>query len=163
CRTRGRALRRARRASSRRAVPTSYPRRCCVAACVDRRNRPFRRVFGVRGRRYLTPPSTAPVTSSPNLVDLNPLKIDRGEAAVRKSRRGTAAPFGWIVVLAIIAAALYLFHKPLLGLVDRVRLPEVAVTTVSKSSPLAASAVSGTAANGYIVASKRAALSADTP
>jgi RND family efflux transporter MFP subunit len=96
-------------------------------------------------------------------VDLNPLKIDRGESAVRKSRRRSGAPIGWAVFLIVVGAALYLFRKPLLGLVDRVSLPEVSAVMVSKSSPLAASAVSGTAANGYIVASKRAALSADTP
>ena len=45
----------------------------------------------------------------------------------------------------------------------RVRLPEVEVELVIRRSPAAVGAVSGAAANGYIVARTRAALSADTP
>src|SRR5262245_65652890 len=43
------------------------------------------------------------------------------------------------------------------------RLPSVRVIQVSLSSPLVSSAVQGTSANGYVVAERRAALSADTP
>jgi len=48
-------------------------------------------------------------------------------------------------------------------LLDHLRLPEVRVVLVRKSSVRASAAATGTAANGYIVAEKRAALSADTP
>ncbi len=57
----------------------------------------------------------------------------------------------------------WFFYPTITSWVDRVRLPEVEVETVIKRSPAAAGAVSGAAANGYIVARTRAALSADTP
>jgi RND family efflux transporter MFP subunit len=63
----------------------------------------------------------------------------------------------------VLALALVLFQRPLLELADRLRLPEVRVIQVSAASPLSAVAIQGTAANGYVVARKRAALSADTP
>jgi RND family efflux transporter MFP subunit len=94
--------------------------------------------------------------------DLSQLKIDRSTSRSRR-RRGWGGLIAWAVVLALAGAGLWLFRKPLLGTVDRLRLPEVQVVHVRKQSALAATAVSGTAGNGYIVASKRAALSADTP
>jgi len=94
-------------------------------------------------------------------MDLEPLKIDRSGKQERQRRRGL--PLGRIVALIVVVVLIWLFHAPLLRLADRVRLPEVRVVRVQRSSPLAAAAVSGTAANGYVVAEKRAALSADTP
>jgi RND family efflux transporter MFP subunit len=93
-------------------------------------------------------------------LDLQPLKIDR-----ERQRRPGRRPrwFGRLVALAVLVAVLVLFWRPLLALVDRVRLPEVRVFQVSAASPLAAGALQGTAANGYVVARVRAALSADTP
>jgi HlyD family secretion protein len=96
-------------------------------------------------------------------VDLNPLRIERGERSPARWRRRRGRWAGVLAILALAGGLGWLFRSPLAGLVDRVRLPEVRVVRVTKSSPLAASAVSGTAANGYVVASKRAALSADTP
>ena len=96
-------------------------------------------------------------------MDLTPLKIDRAappRPAARARRRPVA---GWILLLAVVGVGVWLFGRKLLELADRVRLPEVEVAVAAKPSPLAASAVAGTAANGYIVASTRAALSADTP
>lgn len=95
-------------------------------------------------------------------MDLNQLKIDRdanGGARKRRSR----FPIGWLVTLAILGGAVYVFWEPLNRYVDDLRLPEVSAVKALRSSPLAASAVSGTAANGYIIAAKRAALSADSP
>jgi len=66
------------------------------------------------------------------------------------------------VLLALVAVGV-LFRRPLLEQVDRLRLPEVRVIQVTSASPLASSVAQGTAANGYIVARTRAALSADTP
>jgi len=68
-----------------------------------------------------------------------------------------------LALLLGLALLLFLFRRPILGAIDRLRLPEVRVLVVSASSPLAAGAVQGTAANGYVVARVRAALSADTP
>ena len=96
-------------------------------------------------------------------MDLNPLRIERGERSPARRRRRRGRWIGVLAILALAGGLVWLFRAPLAGLADRVRLPEVRVVRVSKSSPLAASAVSGTAANGYVVASKRAALSADTP
>jgi RND family efflux transporter MFP subunit len=97
-------------------------------------------------------------------VDLNPLKIDRSEE--RGLARSSRSRGGWIWRLALLAGVVglaYLFRRPVLAWVDQLRLPEVRVLQVSASSPLAAVAVQGTAANGYVVARVRAALSADTP
>lgn len=100
---------------------------------------------------------------SPERVDLSQLKIDRDGQAGGSRRKRSGAPIGWLVVLGVIVVAVVLFWKPLKRFVDDLRLPQVTTITAVQSSPLAASAVSGTAANGYIVAAKRAALSADTP
>jgi RND family efflux transporter MFP subunit len=93
-------------------------------------------------------------------LDLEPLKIDR-ESPVRR-RPGRSPWIGRLVALAVLAFLVWLFHAPILGWIDRLRLPEVRVVVVRKSSP-AAAAAGGTSSNGYIVAKTRAALSADTP
>jgi RND family efflux transporter MFP subunit len=96
-------------------------------------------------------------------VDVQPLKIDRS-APARKARSGRKPR--WVtpvVLLALLGAAFWLFQTPIMGFVDGLRLPEVRVQRVAKRNPIAAAAVSGTSANGYIVAKTRAALSADTP
>ena len=95
-------------------------------------------------------------------VDLQPLKIDRSKTGA-PARRSQSRWFGRLVFLGIVGGLLALFHRPLLRLADRFRLPEVRVLEVSLSQSSAAGAVAGTAANGYIVARTRAALSADTP
>jgi RND family efflux transporter MFP subunit len=95
-------------------------------------------------------------------LDVEALKIDRKLARTRTARR-RRGPLGKIVALALAAALVWLFWSPLRGLVDRVRLPAVRVLQVVESHPAAAGAVRGTAANGHIVAARRAALSADTP
>lgn len=101
-------------------------------------------------------------------LDLQPLKIDRsGEGVSARRSRSTGSWLGRnfprLLALAVLVAALVLFWRPLRELVDRLRLPEVRVVQVQAASPLAAGAVQGTAANGYVVARVRAALSADTP
>lgn len=95
-------------------------------------------------------------------MDLQPLQIDRSKAR-GSTRRTRSRWFGRLVFLGVVGALLALFHRPLLRLADRFRLPEVRVLEVSVSRGSAAGAVQGTAANGYIVARTRAALSADTP
>ena len=97
-------------------------------------------------------------------MDLSPLQIDRSksEPAARSRRRGRTNWIAWGALAAVIALVLF-FRRPLLELADRLRLPEVEVVIATKPSALAAGAIEGTAANGYIVADRRAALSADTP
>jgi len=92
--------------------------------------------------------------------DLGALKIDRAGARRRKRRSPWFARALWLVVLA---ALFWLFQRPVRDFVDRVRLPEVSVIRATLRSPAAAGATSGAAANGYVVARTRAALSADAP
>jgi len=97
-------------------------------------------------------------------VDLNRLRIDREtKARPAAGRRGRRRWAGWLVFLAVAAGVGWLLRAPILGFYDRLTLPAVEVVTATRASPVAAAAVSGTAANGYIVAARRAALSADTP
>jgi RND family efflux transporter MFP subunit len=93
-------------------------------------------------------------------MDLKRLKIDRGERPRPAARRRS---YKWLAVLAVAAVVVWFLRAPLGRFYDRLTLPAVAIERAVSTSPLAASAVSGTAANGYIVAARRAALSADTP
>lgn len=97
-------------------------------------------------------------------MDLSPLQIDRSKSAP-PARGGRRRRTNWLAwgALAAAVALLVFFRAPLLALADRLRLPEVEVAVATKSSPLAVGAIEGTAANGYVVADRRAALSADTP
>jgi RND family efflux transporter MFP subunit len=98
-------------------------------------------------------------------MDLQPLKIDR-EEPVRAAGRGRGRGTRWLgptITLLVLAGLVWLFHAPIFGFVDSLRLPEVKVLVVRKSSPVSAAAATGTSSNGYIVAKTRAALSADTP
>jgi len=99
------------------------------------------------------------------VVDLQQLQIDRSqERGSARGSRGTAGRWiGWGVFLGILALGGAIFRRPIFELVDRLRLPEVRVIQITAASPLSAGAVQGTAANGYVVARTRAALSADTP
>jgi len=98
-------------------------------------------------------------------MDLHSLQIDRGPATTASpARRRRSGPWPLRFVLLLLAAALaWLFWPMLAGFSDRIRLPEVKTMLVAETSPAAAAAVSGTAANGYIVAARRAALSSDVP
>ncbi len=101
------------------------------------------------------------------VLDVQSLKIDR--SAVPSARRkggGRARRSPWFaraVVLAILGGAAWLLWSPIQGLIDRLTLPRVELLRVVSSRPAEAGAVQGTAANGYVVAARRAALSADTP
>lgn len=95
--------------------------------------------------------------------DLQSLKIDRTNTAVRRSS-GRKRGWGVWIFLALTLGLVWVFRAPLVGLIERFSLPQVRVTSAIKQSPsAAAAAISGAAANGYVVASRRAALSADTP
>jgi len=108
------------------------------------------------------PAVTSPQGTPPPSADLSPLRIDRGERPARRGPRSRGR-LGKVLGLLGLVAAIFLFRRPLLETVDRIRLPEVRAIRVERSHPAAAAAVQGTAANGYIVAARRAALSADTP
>ena len=94
-------------------------------------------------------------------MDLEKLQIDRSKQTRR--RRSGGGLFGRLILLAVVVALGWTFRKPAMRLVDSVRLPRVEVVRAVKANPLASGAGSGTAANGYVVAKNRAALSADTP
>ena len=68
-----------------------------------------------------------------------------------------------LAILAAVGATGWFFWPTLQSLADRLRLPEVQTTIVRAPAAAAAAAVSGTAANGYVVAERRAALSSDVP
>lgn len=96
-------------------------------------------------------------------MDLEPLRIDRSQPQ-RRRRRGPS----WLprvlggAGLVLVVGVIYLFWSPVWRSIDAVRLPKVRVYRVIKSHPAAVGAVTGMAANGYVVAARRAALSADT-
>ncbi len=98
-------------------------------------------------------------------MDVESLRIDRSGNAGRvrpAGRRGGPNWWAWGFVAALLGAG-WLFRGPLVGMVDRARLPKVRTLQVSASHPAAVGAVRGAASNGYVVAARRAALSADTP
>jgi len=95
-------------------------------------------------------------------MDVSALKIDRSAPAARRAPRRSRW-VGVLVVLGLLALVWFLLQRQILELADRLRLPEVRTLQVVKRSAVQAATVSGTSANGYIVARKRAALSADTP
>ena len=94
-------------------------------------------------------------------MDLKKLEIDRGPGRARRRRRGRWV--GRLVFLALVAGALWFFRAPLLSQLDRWRLPRVEVAQARRTTQMAQASASGTAANGYVVARRRAALSADAP
>jgi RND family efflux transporter MFP subunit len=94
-------------------------------------------------------------------MDLEKLRIDRGARTPTRRRRGKWP--GRLVLLVVLGGLAFLFRAPLTAFVDRVRLPLVRTARAEKANPAAAAAARGKAANGYVVAARRAALSADAP
>ena len=93
-------------------------------------------------------------------MDLQRLKIDRSRRTAPSRRPRWLLPAG---SAATALALLWLFAGPLGRGLDRLRLPRVRVAEVAQAHPATAGAVSGTAANGHVVAARRAALSTDLP
>lgn len=94
-------------------------------------------------------------------MDLQQLKIDRATAPATRRRRNP-----WplrAALLALVLAAAWLFGPSVRAAIDRLRLPVVRTILVAEAAPAASAAVRGTAANGYVVAARRAALSSDVP
>lgn len=98
-------------------------------------------------------------------MDPERLRIDRGTqgTAPKATTERRSFPVGKVSFLLVGLVALWWFRAPILAKLDEARLIEVQAGKATRSSGLAASAVGGVAANGYIVAATRAALSADTP
>jgi RND family efflux transporter MFP subunit len=97
-------------------------------------------------------------------MELQKLSIDRSGAGSGAGRRRRRNPWwGRLIALAVVAALLWIFRAPLLARLDRWRLPTVEVVAVVRTTAMARASASGAAANGYVVARRRAALSADTP
>ncbi len=92
-------------------------------------------------------------------MDLERLRIDRAPAQRRTSGRTLRR----VVILALAGLLAFLFRAPLLRGYERVTLPSVSVTEATRTTPGAAAGAAGVSANGYVVAARRAALSADTP
>lgn len=109
------------------------------------------------------PPRPCPAATPAHdaAVDVAALRIDRTGTRDRRRRRGPGVVP--LLLVALLAAGAFWFRTPLVAFLDRARLPRVAALRVVESHPAAAGAVRGAAANGYVVAARRAALSADAP
>lgn len=95
-------------------------------------------------------------------MDLQSLKIERTVRPAVRARARNPWPLR-LLLLGGLAVLAWLFGPALLGFADRWRLPTVRSYLVTAPTPAAAAAVRGTAANGYVVAARRAALSSDVP
>lgn len=93
-------------------------------------------------------------------LDLKSLKIERRPQASR--RRTNPWPLR-AIALILVAGAIWVFWTPVRSFIDRINLPEVRTLLVTEATPASVAAVQGTAANGYVVAARRAALSSDVP
>lgn len=92
--------------------------------------------------------------------DLSKLRIDRPR---RDYARATGRPWGWIAfAVALLLALGWTQRGAVADLLEGDTRPEVRLGVVRREGP-AANEVAGMAANGYVVAARRAALSADTP
>ncbi|MCB9914091.1 MAG: efflux RND transporter periplasmic adaptor subunit [Planctomycetes bacterium] len=98
------------------------------------------------------------MADTPPREDLSALRIDRGGSRRRRKRLVPR-----LVLLAAVLALVWLFQRPLRELYDRLLLPEVEVSALVQTSASSASGARGAAANGYVVARTRAALSSEQP
>lgn len=94
-------------------------------------------------------------------MDLQSLKIERSSKPASR-RRANPWPFR-LVLLSVLGGAGWLFWPQAAAFADRLRLPVVRTEVVAESPVIASAAMRGTAANGYIIAARRAALSSDVP
>jgi RND family efflux transporter MFP subunit len=96
-------------------------------------------------------------------LELEQLKIDRDSAGPRRRRRRAS---GWVtplVIVVILGFVAFLFRTKIREWIDGMTLTQVKVERVVERNAASVAAVTGTSANGYIIARTRAALSADTP
>ncbi|QDU69398.1 efflux RND transporter periplasmic adaptor subunit [Engelhardtia mirabilis] len=90
-------------------------------------------------------------------MELDALKIER-----RPGRRRGPWPRRLVVLVVLVGIAVAL-REPIQSAAARFGAPTVELVTLERSDPSSLGALSGSAANGYVVAARRAALSADTP
>lgn len=95
-------------------------------------------------------------------MDLKSLTIERSPKPAARRRAGNTWPMR-AGGLLLVGVAAWFFWPQLAAFSDRVRLPTVKVFAVTTSAPAAAAASRGTAANGSVIAARRAALSSDVP
>ena len=97
-------------------------------------------------------------------MDVERLRIDRSSRASgpRRRRRRRFVP-KLVIALLLVGAAGFFFRDWIADRVAQARLPIVETALVVRRPPASAAAIAGTAANGYVVARVRAALSADAP
>ena len=93
-------------------------------------------------------------------MELTDLKIDRKSSRARGRRSPWPAR---LMALAILTGLIWLTWPWINRSLDAINLSEVRTLVVTETNPAAAAAVRGTAANGYVVAARRAALSSDIP
>ena len=94
--------------------------------------------------------------------DLGRLRIDRGPAPTGGRPRGRRRSRGWVVWLLLLGAG-YAFRRPLLTQLDAWTLPRVALAEAYLPEPGAVTGARGVASNGYVIARRQAALSAEEP
>jgi RND family efflux transporter MFP subunit len=87
------------------------------------------------------------------------LRIPRKDAigAPRRKKRGFGWFFGWFIVIALAALAVYLLWNRVAPVLSRWRAPLVSTGTAVKTRPGASNEL--TTANGYVVARTKAAVS----
>lgn len=93
-------------------------------------------------------------------MDLKDLKIERQPTS--KRRRNNPWPLR-IGLLSLLSVAGWAFWPMASSILDQMRLPLVRTYRVQEAAASTAASVRGTAANGYLVAARRAALSSDVP
>lgn len=97
-------------------------------------------------------------------MELAKLTIDRSGNRPASGGRRRRSPWpGRLIALALLLGAGWLFRAPILSWYDGITLPQVNVVRATAITARQSTALSGTSANGYLVAATRAALSADTP
>jgi HlyD family secretion protein len=94
--------------------------------------------------------------------DLDLLRIDRAPLPP-SNPAGSWPRMGRWVVLGLVFLGAWLFRRPLLQQLDAWTLPQVSLAVAHVPDPASQLKISGVAANGYVVARTRAALSAEEP
>jgi RND family efflux transporter MFP subunit len=93
-------------------------------------------------------------------VDLKDLKIERQPTSKRRRKNPWPVRIG---LLGLLAGVAWAFWPMVSSVLDQIRLPLVRTFRVQEAAASTAASVRGTAANGYLVAARRAALSSDVP
>ena len=93
-------------------------------------------------------------------MDLKDLKIERQPATKRRRKNPWPVRIGLFGLLGGLGWAFWPMASTIL---DQMRLPLVRTFRVQEAAASTAASVRGTAANGYLVAARRAALSSDVP